>query len=322
MYRQLMTVLIIKKKAERLAFSGVALAYDRLTVKEEKKSTTAPIATEGEQLQAEKKMQFIFKQVYPFFNKNNTYKLKENIDGIEATLSLSIQCEQGKINLNSLYDFETKKFIGEGKPTDRKKVANWLLERLSSLTKTPGLFTAFEKHLSTRTHDFNDVTELLIIPEFQKAFDGHVFLQFKTKKDKAIIDGNKDPLYLTDIFTVSTEQDTVNPWLFSKSWCTILGLKEKKELSDEEKIKIFGQLKAMSNWETDWNNSLKILYQKDYKDVPAEIKTMLTTQFEANIFSLLLEAKIKETSSTIFIIVKSNTKNNLTSFDILKTYQI
>ena len=48
-------------------------------------------------------------------------------DGIDATISMSIQSEQGKLNINSLYDFEKKKFVDEGKPTDRKKLCNWIL---------------------------------------------------------------------------------------------------------------------------------------------------------------------------------------------------
>ena len=129
-------------------------------------------------------------------------------------------------------------------------------------------------------------------------------------------------IFLTDIFTVSTEQNTINPWLFSSSWCKILDLKPKEKLSEEEKKKIFSQVAKTSNWESDWNKNLKDFYQKEYKDLAQEIKTILTTEFEVNIFSLLLKANIGETNSTIFTIVKSKAKDHLIRFEILKTYQV
>ena len=49
---------------------------------------------------------------------------------------------------------------------------------------------------------------------------------------------------------------------------------------------------------------------------------MLTTECEANIFSLLLNATIGETTSRIFTILKKRTISNTATFDIVKIYQI
>jgi hypothetical protein len=312
-YRQLMTVLVAKQKTHRLALSGVALAHSVITPQEpndqtpkEEKAAVAKAETNTDQT--------LLKQLAPFFNKQESYKLTQKADGVDATLSIAVQSEQGKLNLNSLYDFEKKKFLNEGQPNDRKKLCTWLFEKIASITKKPSLFPAFEKHLASRGLDFNDVTELLSIKEFETAFQSNVFLNFEASE--------KENVFLTDIFTVSTEQDTINPWLLSQSWCKILGLKPKQNMSQEEINKLFSKCAKTAKWETDWNNSLKDLYQKEYKDLAQEVKTILTTQFEANIFSLLLKANINETSSTIFTIVRSKAKNSLISIEVMKAYQI
>jgi len=310
-YRQLVQQSIRQQRANHLALSAVSLAQAVLVPqqnKDESKEASPKAATPG------KSEQKILTALFPYFNKEKTFELTTATDGIQATLSLSIQSEQGKLNINSLYDFEKKKFMYEGEPTDRKKLCTWLFGRIATLTGKPTLMSVFEEHLKNRSIDFNDVTELLSIKEFSQQFSDQLF--FNTDHTQI----NK--LFLTDIFTVYTEQETITPWLFSRSWCTLLELQPKQKLTEEEIQKIFSTFKIDATWETDWNSSLQPFYQKEYKDLPQEIKSILTTRYEANIFSLLLKAKITETISTIFTIVKASTKQHLNGFDIVKTYQV
>lgn len=302
-----MQVLLTKEKTNKLALSGTSLVQTLMTPQKPKESTEKQTQKSPEQI--------LMTQILQIFNKEKSYLFKHNSDGFDATLAISMQSEYGKLNLNSLYDFEKKKFIKEGQPGDRKQLCTWLFDTIATLTKKPSLFSAFEKHLTKRTNDFNDVTELLAIKEFADTFASNIFIQF----DKQI---PSDTIFLTDIFTIATEEENINPWLFSPSWCKILGLKTKEQLNTEEKNKIFSKLIKNNDWQKDWDNCLKEFYQKDFKDLPQEIKTILTTQFEANIFSLLLKATIGETNSTIFTIVKSRSKDNLILFDIMKTYQL
>lgn len=328
-YRQLMTTMITKQRTDRLAIGSVALAKSLLTVDAQKKETKkvtpktpwAPKTADDAKDNAgdkSKDYETLLKQIFPYFNKQETIQLTEKDDGIDAKISITIQSEQGKLNLNSLYDIEKKKFVDDGKPNDRKKLCIWLFEKIAQTTKTQTLFPAFEKHMSSRKSDFNDVTELLTITEFETVFHDRVFFNFDAPPGENV--------FLTDIFTVSTEQETINPWLFSYSWCKVLGLKPKPTLTDEEKNKIFKISGDAHDWATDWKSNwenLATLYQKEYKDLAQEIKTILTPLFEVNIFSLQLKANIKETSSTIFTIVRSKkAKNNLISIETMKTYQI
>ena len=326
-YRQLMHVLINKEKTNRLALSAVSLVQGLMTPKDEKKeekqaTIPAPDAKEVKLSEDQK----ILIQLFDCWNKELSYQLNSKDDGLDAKITFNLQSEQGKLNLNGLYDFEKKKFLFEGAANDRKKLCNWIFEKIAVITKKPTLFPAFEKYLAKRDFDINDVTELLSIKEFADVFGEDLFITFEPTKDQNPVEQPQknefSKIFLTDLFTVSTEQDTINPWLFSPSWCKILDLKPKQKLTDEEKKKIFSQIAKTAHWESDWNENLKDFYQKEYKDLPQEIKTILTTEFEANIFSLLLKVNIGETNSTIFTIVKTKAKDRLIRFDILKTYQI
>ncbi len=326
-YRQLMHELINKEKANRLALSAISLAQALMTPKDEgNEEQKAIIPAPNAQATKASDDQKILLQLFDCWNKELSYQLSTKDDGLNAKIFLNVQSEQGKLNLNSLYDFEKKKFLYEGTPKDRKKICACIFDKIATINKKPTLFPAFEKYLAKRDFDINDVTELLSIKEFADAFKDDLFIEFEMSHEQdqheKLAKKISSKVFLTDLFTTSTEQETINPWLFSPSWIKILDLKPKQTLTDDEKKKIFSQVAKTAHWDSDWNKSLKDFYQKEYKDIPQEIKTILTTDFEANIFSLLLKVNIGETNSIIFTIVKTRAKDHLIRFDILKTYQI
>lgn len=315
-YQHLMHLLTRKNKTSELALHATALGQSLLYVdpnkdkKSEEKDATKN-AKDNFQSQYDQKL---FKQIFKHLNKNIEYKLKEDLDSIDAVLELYLGSEDGKLNINSVYNFAEKKFINEGQNGDRKKFCQWMFEAISKKTQKPSLFEPFEKHLKQRDIDFNDVTELLQIKEFNLVFEDLIFYNPHDK--------SKENLYLTDLFTVTTEEETINPWFFSHSWRVLLNLKSKIDLPEDDTKKLIQAFKKEANWEKDWANSLRLLYQKEYKDIPTEIKTMLTTDCEANIFSLLLNVTIGETTSTIFTILKKQPAGKTATFDIVKIYQI
>ena len=299
-YQHLMHLLTQKDTATTLAVSSNDLGQALFYAPADKEQKLSPY-------------QKMLKKIFPYLNTNTTYKLSSSLEGIDATVQMYAQSESGKINVNSLYDFRLKKFMKEGKDDDRKKFCEWLFEKIGTITHKPSLFAAFEQYLKKRTTEFNDITELLSIPDFAEVFQDNIFLTNATSSSSSI--------FLRDIFTISTDQDTINPWFLSHSWRILLGLNAKK-LSEEELKKIIDSFKNKVNWEVDWNTSLRTIYQKDYKDLPKEIKSLLTTECEANIFSLLLSATIGETTATIFTILKKQATEKSLPFDIVKMYQI
>lgn len=312
MYRQLMNQLIRQEQATLLNLSSMSMAKAILFPdSDDAKKTNSPETKSEEKAGPEK----TFVAVYPYFNKEKTHELIENIDGVQATLTMSIQSEHGKINLNSFYDYKNKKFFGEGQKEDKKKLCIWLFDQIATVTGKTNLFAPFEQHLKQRTHCFNDVCELLTIAEFSEQFHDSLFVDFSATS-------KKKKLFLTDIFTIYTQKNEIHPLLLSASCCTLLGLQPKATLPEEELQKLMTALKNPESVETLWNKSLKSFYQKEYKDLPQEIKSILTTRYEANIFSLLLKTKMVDTVSSIFAVVNMNTKQHLIDFDIIKTYQI
>jgi len=313
-YRQLMQQLTAQQQAATINMSSIALAQT-LIIPEQKENEDEQNPKQAQPKAAEQIDIKALMKLFPYFNKEKIHELTAATDGIQATLTLSVQSEQGKLNINSLYDLEKKKFVNEGQQQgDKKKLCVWLFNQIATITGKPNLLQPFEQYMKNRTYDLNDVTELLTIKEFSEQFCDNLFVTFTDTKTKK--------LFLTDIFTVCSEQETITPLLLSPSWCLLLGLQPKQTMTPEELQKFFASLKIDSKWETDWNSSLQGFYQKDYKDLAQEIKSILTTRYEANIFSLLLKTKIGETNSTIFTIVKTNTKQHLLGFDIIKTYQI
>ena len=310
-YQNLMQVLTTQDKAKQLALSSASIGQALLYIPKENKQSTAKAKDAHQSPKGSDHK--LLEQVLPYMHETHSYSLSQNVEGMDATLKVHLISENGKLNINSIYDFSEKKFLHEGQEGDRKKFCQWLFEKISKITEKPSLFNAFEKELQNRTHDFNDVTDLLYIKEFLHTFQDHVF--YNTNK------ADSNTIFLADIFTIS-EQETINPWFLSHSWRILLDLPDTVSLSDEDQKKVLESFKKQMNWDKEWDNSLKLLYLKDYKDLPPEIKSMLTTDFEANIFSLLLQAIIGETSSTIFTILKANTKNELATFDIVKVYQL
>lgn len=310
-YQHLMHLLTQKDLATKLALSSTELGQAIFYVPsdyEKKESSSENNVT--------KKMypfQKMLRKIFPYLNTNTSYKLSQPIDGIDATINIYTLCESGKININSLFDIRTKKFFNEGKDGDRKKFCEWLFEKISKITKKPSLCNAFEQHLKKRSTEFNDTTELLDIPDFAEVFKENIFFNSTEQPSQTI--------FLTDIFTIATNAETINPWFFSHSWRIILDL-PLKNLSTDEQKKLVESFKNQVNWEVDWNTSLRTLYQKEYNDLPKEIKSLLTTECEANIFSLLLSATIGETTATIFTILKKQASEKSQPFDMVKIYQI
>ncbi len=314
-YRQLVTHLLKQDRLNRISYSSLGILQSILTPDTQDKKNVIP--QPDAQAISQSPQQAALIKLLDFLNKC----IIVQTDSLQAKFFVNIQSEQGKLNLNSLYDFEKKKFLYEGTAKDRKKICMWIFDTISKISKKPSLFTSFENFLKNRDFDVNGVTELLSIKEFNDVFNSELFLKINEEKEstneKAYI-----ALALTDIFTISTEQETINPWIFSPSWCTLLDLKPKQTMTEDEKKKFVSQITPSNNWDLDWNNKLKDFYQKDFKDIPSEIKTILTTEFEANIFSLLLKVNMAETNATIFTIIKMKAKDHLIEFEVLKSYQI
>ena len=124
------------------------------------------------------------------------------------------------------------------------------------------LFEVFEKFLKQRQYKLNDVTELLFIKEFQQSFKTTVFYEAppleETKKEQR-------PVYLTDIFTIWSAQQKINPWLLSDSIAALLGFKRAEPgdtaAREKEVDQVLKGLKTVQgDLKTVWEKVLQKLY--------------------------------------------------------------
>ncbi len=279
-----------REKAKRLALGGVQVAMSQL------------FTTSSEQQGEEQKK--LLAAVVPSINRWQNFEFTQEHDGIDGSLRVCIMCEQGKFNLNSFYDFSKKKFVDEDKPTGgMKKVAEELFKRLKDFVGGKDLFPAFEKVLKERGYPFNDVTELFVSPEFTP-FKNFIFYEPSQEK-KA-----KPPVYLTDLFTVSTVTSRLEPWLLSDSVCAVLGLSratggEIKKRA-EEINNVLKNFKPKINWTTEWDIFLKPLYDRDFTSLPKDINFLLESQFEPKTFSVLSYGKVGNITQRMLVIVEKH----------------
>lgn len=305
--------MVDREKARQLAYGGIQLAISQLSVQEkpekkeeehtgilpnEKESADAKSSGGGKAKDGEKKAEQpsdgkqLLKVLLPNMGRLQKFNLKQNIDGITGALGIMITSEEGKININRMYDFEKHKFVGEPVPgskqeaKDETNMKKMLQELFGQIREQMGadLFGEFEKFLKERKYPVNDVTELLTIKGFD-AFKNNIFY------DPTIADQKASKLYLTDIFTVSSSKQSIEPWLISNSLASLLKLQRNPEKAPatDELLKAF---KEKSDWKNDWNKSLKNLYGVEFAGLPKFIVPLLNPVFDPKMFSVFSYATV------------------------------
>ena len=188
---------------------------------------------------------------------------------------------------------------------DQKVFATWLFNRIATITEKPSLLQPFIEHVKQRRSPFNDVTELLAIKEFAACFSQAIF--YEPGQQSSTSDKKVRKLFLTDLFTVVSENDTIQPWLLSPSVCALLDIAQKSskheefEKKEENKVDI-SSFKQQADWQKDWDTGLKSLYDISYDRIPEPVRFMFSTQFSVTVFSVLVTVsrEIVDSENNIF----------------------
>jgi len=289
-------VILAREKAKMLAMGGVQVAIAQLSFPFVKASQDKPAS--GQSGSAE---QDLLLRILPTLNRWQQFDLHQEVDGVDGKIKICLMCEEGKINLNRIIDFKKGIFQGS-EQSGWKAIMQELCKSIEKINKGSDLFPAFEKIVKEAQFQFNDATELIAKKEFA-SFKDALFYQPPTEK-------NQDALYLTDIFTVWSSSDKVEPWLFSDSINGLLGLprvevddiKKRKEQS-EGWIKNF---KARVNWQQDWKAILLPVYGKELRTLPKNIDSVLSTNFAPRYFSVLVHGTVGEVTQNIYAILERN----------------
>lgn len=305
--------IIEREQAKNIALGGIQLAMSQLAIEQEEAEDEKQGADKKQK--KDPKVEFL-KKILPILNVWQEFKLKDDIEGIEGTLQLCISSEDGKIDINQLFDFTRKKFLNEGASNDSKKALKALFGAAKKLF-AKDLFEPFEKFLKQRQYKLNDVTELLTVQEFQNVFKDKVFYEPPTSTKK-----EQRPVYLTDIFTLWSGQPAMNPWLLSDSIRALFALQRSEPSNSAEKEKKIEQLlknlKSVSgDLKTVWEQSLEKLYAKEFKAIPNELAVLLASKFHVATFSVLAYGTVGKITQKVLAVIEAQDPVN---FIVKKVY--
>lgn len=301
-FSPLAQTVIEREKAKELAFSGLQLASSQLAYADIPEKDDKPGQQAGATGDAQAKQ--MIKTLLPVLNKWQTVKLEYARDGVDGEIKICIMSEDGKINLNELYDFEKHTFVGKcnlcGKELEGlKKLLQEIFGKIKKAGDTEGIFESLETFLKERNDKLRDVTELIMIPAFA-TFKHDIFYN----PDKPSSTKEKNPLYLTDIFTIWTSSHHIDPWLFSHSLLTLLDLSEPSKEAIANAVKNF---KNSYSWPDDWNKIFSKFYNKDFNTLPKNIANLFGSTFGPETFSVLSYGTVGQITHRLFAIVQRDT---------------
>lgn len=325
---------IAREKAKLMVMSGVQVAIAQLAKapdQEQKKESAVQVpATSGEEKgkeqssaknsQQDTEQKQFLQRILPTLNRWQNFELKQDVDGIDAQLSVCLMCEEGKINLNRVYNFKKEQFRGD-KEKGWKSIMQELCKNIEKTAKVADLFPVFEKTFKERRSKYNDATELLLKKEFH-GFKDLLFYEppvaDKEKKDK-----KQQQIYLTDIFTVWSSSGKIEPWLFSNSLAVLFGLPQAEAQDSKKRAEQVGEwlknFKQKANWQQDWKTILQPMYGKELRTLPKNIDSMLSDTFDPHFFSVRVHAKVGEVTQRAYAILERNkrSQDNNNEYDVV-----
>jgi hypothetical protein len=299
-----------REQAKLLALSGVQIAMSQLTLKkkEEKKDKPAqsaqqPTAAPGDAVE-------FLRQIVPLMNVWQNFELKKFTDGVNGTIQLYISCESGKINLNGIY-YVMRAKNATGSVLKGQQLLQTLMndiKKYSQHKEAADIVKPFFALTNKRPYPFNDVTELLTIQELEKLFKHYIFYE------PTSTDSKQKVLYLTDLFTIWTDDLIMNPWVLSESVSTLLELKTAKDTPQKQRKE---QVKAaLKEYKTGmpindaWNKSLAQLYTKEFKNLPKDIELIMGTSNEPSTFCVISYGTVGTVSQKVCAIVKKKQRSS------------
>lgn len=296
-------MMVEREQARMLARSGIEIAMSQLSTPDKKEEAKKAPSKDGEQAAPEQKgkeEETLFSYIMPRMNVWQTFPLKRAVEGIQGEIGVCLMSEEGKLDLNELYDMSK----GELVDPSLSGAIDLVFKGLEKSIGRTELRKAFEEKIKERKRKWDDVSELLTIKGFD-AFQDKLFYEPLAKDASK---ETKQPLYLTDVITIFSGNKTVQPWLFSEGLRSIFDLPSAQNMAMEEKKKIIGEIvktvPATLAWPDGWNKYLKLWYRKEFAALPKGVDKLLDTAFEPAIFSVICYGKVGKTIQKAFAILE------------------
>ncbi len=297
------------EQAKLLAYSGISIALLEMYKAENVDC--------GKDADENKKLQKLYAYILPRHHLWQEYKLDGKIDGLDGEISFAISSEDGKININKVYDFEKKQLIDDFKPIldkffiskgeDEKKLTDYLVD-------------FFENNKDKKIEDPSQLEP----GEWFKVF----YAPQPTEGNEVKYWDKKTAI--SDLFTVFGSQNGLNPILLSSSLRKALNFQKPEYKDKTEKKELFKELsdKISASFASNWSANFKYIepiYLKKEGDSQenstesstnnesekrkktkglSEIEKLLSNEIEPKFFSVLSFGKFKGVKQCILAIVE------------------
>lgn len=323
-YVPYMSAMEQRQQARLLAVGGIACAQSqlgRIVEPEAKKNEPGEKKAPEKKPTPELEATTLLKDLLPILNSWQTVELKYERDGLDGMIQFLIACEDGKLNINELFDFKAKKFKDEKKGDQSvKALLTLLLSSVEKRMKTPELVATLETILAKRGYPLNDVTELLT----NAGCAGFKHFQFIAPPSKGTIksaDTEKtQPFALTDLFTTHTNHMTIEPWLLSDAARRSYAIPSATTAADKKEVlgELLKKFKLQADWTKDWDERLKPWYNVQFNQLPKGTTQFFAKTFEPRIFSVIVQATVGDSTQRLYAILEriKKSQDTKTLYDV------
>lgn len=285
-------VVLNREKAKMLALGGLNLAIAQLTVKPQEDKVQVK-KDEDPVVARRKKM---LERILPSLNTWQTFELDTTHDGLAGEVKLCLMSEDGKININHIFDFKTGEF--------RKEYLPWLQGlQLGDKNATKGEFAKnLAKFLKERGRMLDDISQLYALDDVQR-----LSLYYEPPKPLKKDEEADGAIALSDLFTVNTHRRTVEPWLLSNALCTLFDLRSRQDgdatkRKDGFKKAIDGYKKGMGrNWQENFS-VLQHIYEKQPRALPRLVE-LFSKEFDPTVFTVLSSGTVQTVEARLLAVL-------------------
>jgi hypothetical protein len=298
-----------REQAKFLALGGVTIAISQLNAEEH---ATPQQTNEGEKEQNSIERTYTF--LLPILNRWQEFTLNEQADGIDGTIQFCIGSEDGKINLNTAFDFEKNEFRAAYASLFPSSLTLDQIKDEERLKEGKDLAHVLTLFLKQRGKKLDDISELTQIAPFQ------LFYQPPKPKQKERLPLDHNTLCLYDLFTLWGSEKGINPLLLSDATRAVLGFQRVTDQSSARQQSLVKEIltKLSLNSSMVWNEEkfkiLAPLYQGESS--PAEVisekfsplNKIITRTIEPQTISVLSYGSVGNSSQRVLAIVKKSEK--------------
>ncbi len=287
-----------REKAKMLALGGLNLAIAQLTTKPQEESRVERGKEKGEQPVVKERRAFL-ERVLPLLNTWQTFALDATEDGLAGELKLCLMSEDGKININKIFDYKKGEF--------RKEYVPWLASLQIGEDNMRGEFAKnLAKFLADRGRPLDDISQLLNFDDLQT-------LPLYYEPPKPLKQGQEPngALALSDLFTIHSNRRTVEPWLLSNGMCALFGLRQRSagdatRRGDAFKKAAQGYKPGMGrNWQENFS-ILQHIYEKQPQALP-RLQELFSKEFDSTVFTVLSSGSVQAVEARLLAVLVKHT---------------